>query len=44
MIEKADIFVGLSKGGALKGEWVAKMSDKSIVFALANPDPEILPE
>jgi malate dehydrogenase (oxaloacetate-decarboxylating)(NADP+) len=43
-IEGADIFLGLSAGGVLKPEMVAKMAAKPIIFALANPTPEILPE
>ena len=44
VISGADIFLGLSGPGAMKQEWVKKMGDKPIVFALANPTPEILPE
>ena len=44
VIEGADIFLGLSAGGVLKPEMVAKMAEKPIIFALANPTPEILPE
>ncbi|WP_394270023.1 NADP-dependent malic enzyme [Qipengyuania sp.] len=40
----ADIFLGLSAAGALKPEWVANMADKPIIFAMANPVPEIMPE
>lgn len=40
----ADVFLGLSKAGALKPEYLTKMNDNPIVFALANPVPEILPE
>lgn len=40
----ADIFLGLSAGGVLKGEMVKAMAAKPIVLALANPIPEILPE
>src|SRR6188768_204181 len=40
----ADIFLGLSAAGALKPEWVAEMADQPIIFAMANPDPEITPE
>ena len=40
----ADVFLGLSAAGALKPEWVEKMADNPIIFAMANPDPEILPE
>ncbi len=37
----ADIFIGVSKGNVLKNEMVEKMADQPIVFAMANPDPEI---
>jgi malate dehydrogenase (oxaloacetate-decarboxylating)(NADP+) len=40
----ADIFLGLSAAGALKPEWVEKMADKPIIFAMANPTPEIMPD
>jgi malate dehydrogenase (oxaloacetate-decarboxylating)(NADP+) len=40
----ADVFLGLSAGGVLKPEMVAKMAPKPVIFALANPTPEILPE
>jgi len=40
----ADIFLGLSAPGVLKPEMVAKMADRPIIMALANPNPEILPE
>ena len=40
----ADVFVGLSVAGAINGEMVAKMAKRPIVFALANPEPEILPD
>lgn len=40
----ADIFLGLSAGGVLKGEMVAKMGKNPLILALANPIPEILPE
>ncbi|MBC2670027.1 NADP-dependent malic enzyme [Novosphingobium piscinae] len=39
----ADIFLGLSAAGALKPEWVKKMAPQPIIFAMANPDPEITP-
>lgn len=42
-IEGADMFLGLSKAGALSKEMVAKMAPEPIIFALANPTPEILP-
>jgi malate dehydrogenase (oxaloacetate-decarboxylating)(NADP+) len=44
VIQDADIFLGLSAGGVLKAEMVAKMAEKPIIFALANPNPEILPD
>ena len=43
-IEGADIFLGLSAGGVLKPEMVAKMAAEPLILALANPTPEILPE
>ena len=43
-IAGADIFLGLSAGGVLKADMVASMAPKPLVFALANPTPEILPE
>ena len=44
VIEGADIFLGLSAGGVLKKEMVQKMAARPIIFALANPNPEITPE
>jgi len=43
-INGADVFLGLSAKGALKKELVKKMSKNPIIFACANPDPEITPE
>lgn len=40
----ADLFLGLSVKGALTQEMLATMADKPIIFALANPDPEIMPD
>jgi malate dehydrogenase (oxaloacetate-decarboxylating)(NADP+) len=40
----ADLFLGLSAGGVLKPEMVAEMASRPLIFALANPVPEILPE
>src|ERR1051325_5252509 len=40
----ADVFVGLSVAGAVDGAMIAKMAPRPIVFALANPVPEILPD
>ena len=44
VIEGADLFLGLSGPGVLTAEMVAKMAPSPIVFALANPTPEILPD
>ncbi len=43
-LKGADIFLGLSAAGALKPEWVEEMADKPIIFAMANPTPEIMPD
>ena len=43
-IDGADIFLGLSAGGVLKQDMVKCMAQKPLIFALANPTPEILPE
>jgi malate dehydrogenase (oxaloacetate-decarboxylating)(NADP+) len=43
-IKDADVFLGLSAKGALSKEMVKKMAKNPIIFACANPDPEILPE
>ena len=40
----ADVFLGLSAKGALKPEWVKTMAKQPIIFAMANPDPEITPD
>ena len=40
----ADIFLGLSAAGALKPEWVEQMAPQPIIFAMANPTPEIMPD
>jgi malate dehydrogenase (oxaloacetate-decarboxylating)(NADP+) len=44
VIAGADMFLGLSAGGVLAASMVAKMASRPLVFALANPTPEILPE
>ena len=43
-IKDADVFLGLSQAGVLKKEMVKKMPKNPIIFACANPDPEITPE
>jgi len=40
----ADIFLGLSAGRVLKPEWLPTMADKPLILALANPEPEIMPD
>jgi malate dehydrogenase (oxaloacetate-decarboxylating)(NADP+) len=44
VMDGADVFLGLSAGGVLKKEMVATMRPSPLIFALANPTPEILPE
>jgi malate dehydrogenase (oxaloacetate-decarboxylating)(NADP+) len=44
VIDDADIFLGLSAPGVLKPEMVKKMAKRPLIFALANPEPEIRPE
>jgi malate dehydrogenase (oxaloacetate-decarboxylating)(NADP+) len=44
VIEGADIFLGLSAGGVLKQDMVKQMAPNPLILALANPNPEILPE
>ena len=43
-VRDADVFVGVSVAGALTPEMVATMADQPVIFALANPNPEILPD
>ncbi|MFX6201981.1 NADP-dependent malic enzyme, partial [Acinetobacter baumannii] len=42
-LDGADVFVGLSAAGALPASDLLKMAPKPIIFAMANPDPEITP-
>jgi malate dehydrogenase (oxaloacetate-decarboxylating)(NADP+) len=44
LLPGADIFLGLSAGKVLQPEWLAKMADKPLILALANPEPEIMPD
>ena len=44
VIEGADVFLGVSAGGVLKQEMVRRMAPRPLILALANPEPEILPE
>lgn len=43
-VQGADIFIGVSAPGVLKKEWLKSMNDKPIIFAMANPVPEIMPD
>ena len=43
-LDGADVFVGVSSAGALKQEYLAKMADNPVIFAMANPEPEIRPD
>ena len=43
-LQGADVFVGLSVAGAVTQDMILKMNDRPIIFAMANPDPEILPD
>jgi malate dehydrogenase (oxaloacetate-decarboxylating)(NADP+) len=43
-LQGADVFVGLSVAGAVKAEMVRDMAEQPIIFALANPVPEIMPD
>ncbi len=43
-VQGADVFIGVSKAGALTKEMAQSMNEKGIVFALANPIPEIMPD
>lgn len=43
-LNKADIFLGVSQPGVLTGEMIGSMNQKPIIFAMANPVPEIMPE
>lgn len=43
-LQGADVFVGVSAPRVLKPEWIKTMADKPIIFAMANPEPEIFPD
>ena len=44
LVKGADVFIGVSRPGLLTSEMIASMNDKAIVFAMANPVPEIMPD
>jgi malate dehydrogenase (oxaloacetate-decarboxylating)(NADP+) len=43
-MKDSDVFIGVSVGGIVSKQMVASMNERPIIFAMANPDPEILPE
>ena len=43
-LKNADVFIGLSKGGLLNADLISIMAKEPIIFALANPEPEIMPD
>ncbi|TLQ07122.1 NADP-dependent malic enzyme [Marinilactibacillus psychrotolerans] len=43
-VESADIFIGVSAPNVLKKEWINTMNERPIIFAMANPEPEIDPK
>ncbi len=43
-MEGADVFIGVSKANTLQPQWVRRMNNKPIIFAMANPTPEIMPD
>ena len=43
VLRDADVFIGVSAPGILQPEWITEMADQPVVFALANPDPEVDP-
>ena len=44
VLQDADLFLGLSAPRVLKREWLGRLADRPVIMALANPEPEILPE
>jgi len=44
VLRNADVFIGVSRAGLLKGSMIKSMNEKPIIFALANPTPEIMPD
>jgi malate dehydrogenase (oxaloacetate-decarboxylating)(NADP+) len=44
LLDKADVFLGLSAAKVIKPEWLVKMAPSPLIFALANPEPEIMPD
>jgi malate dehydrogenase (oxaloacetate-decarboxylating) len=44
VLEGADLFIGLSGARVVQPEWLERMNDDAMVFAMANPEPEVMPE
>jgi malate dehydrogenase (oxaloacetate-decarboxylating)(NADP+) len=44
LLDGADVFLGLSAARVIRPEWLAKMAKNPLIFALANPEPEIMPD
>ncbi len=44
LLDGADVFLGLSAARVIKPEWLSKMAKSPLIFALANPEPEIMPD
>ncbi|WCG38127.1 NAD-dependent malic enzyme [Aerococcus urinaeequi] len=44
VIKDADVFIGVSAPNVFKKEWIKTMNEKAIIFAMANPTPEIMPD
>ena len=44
VLEDADVFIGVSKGGLLESDDIKRMAPKPIILAMANPEPEIMPD
>ncbi len=43
-MKDADVFIGVSAPNVFKKEWIKTMNEKAIIFAMANPTPEIMPD
>lgn len=44
VVKDADVFIGVSAPNVFKKEWIKTMNEKAIIFAMANPTPEIMPD
>ena len=43
-LQQADVFIGVSKGNLLTAQGIRSMADKAIIWAMANPNPEVMPQ